>query len=217
MRRNVGGHADGNAGAAIDQQVGESGRKHSGFLSAAVVVRGEVDGVLVDVAHHFHCQVREAALGVARGGGTVVTRRPEVSLALHQWVAQHPRLGESHQRVVNRGVTVRVIVAHHIADHAGRLGEVAIRSVTPVKHRIDDTTVHGLEPIAHVGKCTRHDHAHRIVEIRPLHLDLEVDGIDSTVGTVALVEFVGGVDVVAHVYCPRLRCLGIGRRAHCAG
>src|SRR5690606_42161076 len=51
VRRDVGRHADGDAGGAVDEQVREARREHRGLLRAAVVVVLEVDGVLVDVAH----------------------------------------------------------------------------------------------------------------------------------------------------------------------
>jgi hypothetical protein len=46
--RDVGRHADGDAARAVDQQVREGGRQHAGFLRALVVVRLEIDRVLVD-------------------------------------------------------------------------------------------------------------------------------------------------------------------------
>ena len=36
----------------------------------------------------------------------------------------------------------------------------------------------GLESITHVGQGTSHDDTHRVVEVGPLHLDLEVDLVD---------------------------------------
>jgi hypothetical protein len=48
VRRNVGRHADGDAGA-VDQKVGEFRRQHRRFAVAAVVIGLKIDGVLVDV------------------------------------------------------------------------------------------------------------------------------------------------------------------------
>ena len=88
VRGNVRCHPHGDAGAAIDEEVGESGRQHPGLLGAAVVVWPEVDGVLIDIPHHLHGKWRHTALGVALGRGRVVARGAEVALPLHEWVAQ---------------------------------------------------------------------------------------------------------------------------------
>jgi len=47
--RDLGGHADGDAVAAVDQQVRQPGGQEHRLLGGAVEVGGEVDGVLVDV------------------------------------------------------------------------------------------------------------------------------------------------------------------------
>ena len=122
------------------------------LLRAAVVVGREVDGLLVDVAHHLHRERRQPALGVAHGGRAVVARRAEVALAVDQRVAQRPRLGEPHQRVVDRGVAVRVVLAHHVTDDAGALREAAVGPVAAVVHRVEHAAVHRLEAVAHVGQ-----------------------------------------------------------------
>jgi hypothetical protein len=60
VRRDVGGHTDGDAGAAVDQQVRVSTGQHRRFLRTAVVVRLEIDSFLVDVTQHLHGQVGQA-------------------------------------------------------------------------------------------------------------------------------------------------------------
>ena len=51
--RDVGRHADSDAGGTVDQQVGEAGGKYTGFLPGLVEVGVPVHGVLVDVPEHF--------------------------------------------------------------------------------------------------------------------------------------------------------------------
>ena len=88
VRGNVGCHADGDAGAAVDQEVGEAARKHDRLEGAPVVVGREVDGLFVNVTHHLHGERCHAALGVALCSGRIVAHRAEVALTLHEWVAQ---------------------------------------------------------------------------------------------------------------------------------
>ena len=79
MRRDVGGHADGNAGRAVDQQIREPRRQDDRFGLRAVVVRPERDRRLVDLFQHFVGDAREPALGVAHRGGAVAVERTEIS------------------------------------------------------------------------------------------------------------------------------------------
>ncbi len=181
VRRDVGGHADRDAGRAVDQQVREPSRQHQRLLGAAVVVGAHVDGVLVDVADHLHGQRSEPALGVPHGRRGVVARRAEVALAVDQRRAHHPGLREAHQGVVDRGVAVRVVLPHHVADDAGALGEPAVGTVAAVVHRVEDPAVHRLQPVAYVGQRAADDHRHRVVDVGLLHLVLQLDLADARV------------------------------------
>ena len=181
VRRDVGRHADGDAGAAVDEQVGEPARQDRRLLRLAVVVVAEVDGLLVDVADHLHGQRRHPALGVPRRRRRVVARGAEVALAVDQRVAQRPVLHEADEGVVDRGVTVRVVLTHDLADDAAALVVAAVGAVAAVVHRVDHAAVHRLEPVAHVGQRAADDDRHRVVDVAALHLGVEVDRFGAVV------------------------------------
>ena len=82
VRGNVGRHADGNAAGTVDQQVGELRRHHRRLEQAVVVVRLEVDRVLVEVVEQVLRDLRQPRLCVAFGGGRVAVDRAEVALAV---------------------------------------------------------------------------------------------------------------------------------------
>src|SRR5690606_24117169 len=84
-----------------------------------------------------------------------------------------------HQRVVDGGITVRVELPHHVTDHPGALDVPALGPVTAVVHRVQDLAVNRLEAVPYVRQRPTHDHAHGVVEIRALHLDLEADRHDT--------------------------------------
>ena len=174
VRRNVGGHADGDAGGTVDQQVGEARRQDGGFLVLAVVVVLEIDGFLVDVADHFHGQRGHLGFGVPRCRGAVVAGRTEVALAQGQRVTHGPVLDQADQGVVNGRVAVRVVLAHDFADHAGALVEGTVRPVAAVEHRVQHAAVDGLEAVADVGQGAADDHGHGVVQVGPLHFRLQV-------------------------------------------
>jgi hypothetical protein len=53
VRRNVGRHADGDAGRPVDEEIREPRGKHGRLHLLAVVVRDEIDRFLVDVREHL--------------------------------------------------------------------------------------------------------------------------------------------------------------------
>ncbi len=75
---------------------------------------------------------------------------------------------------------MRMIFTHDIADDARRFLIGLVRREAVLMHRIEDTPVHRLQPVAHIRQCARHDHAHRVIEIALLHLVFDGDGGDFT-------------------------------------
>ena len=127
VRRDVGGHAHGDARRAVDQQVGQLCRQHLGLHARAVVVLDEIDRLLVDVGQQLGRDRGHPRLGVAHGGRRVAVDRAEVALAVDQRVAQREVLREADERVVERHVAVRVVLAHHLADDGRALAVAGSR------------------------------------------------------------------------------------------
>src|SRR5690554_8116359 len=115
----IGGHAHGDTGGAVDQQVAHVGSQQAGVALGAVVVVGPVDGVLLEVGQQLMGQARHAHLGVTHGRRAVAVDGTEVALAVHQHVAHGEVLGHAHDGVVDGAITVRVIFTDDIAHHAG--------------------------------------------------------------------------------------------------
>ncbi len=94
VRQQVARHADGDAGRAVDQQIGElarqDGRLHAGGRrSWAEIDRVETsDPASISMAGGGH-----AGFGVPHGGGGIAVGAAEVSLPIDQRVAQVPVLG----------------------------------------------------------------------------------------------------------------------------
>ena len=123
---------------------------------------------------------RQPRLGVAHRRRPVAVHRAEVALALDQRQPHREVLRHAHQRVVDRLIAVRMVLAHHVADDARRLAERLVVGVAALVHGEEDAPVHRLQPVAHVGQGAGDDHAHRVVEIGALHLLL--DGDEAEIG-----------------------------------
>ena len=192
--RHVGGHADRDAAGAVDEEVREPGGQNRRFVLRLVVVRVEVDRVLVDILEQRHRRAGEAGLGIAHGRRRVAVHRAEVTLPVHQQHAQREVLRHAHQGVVDRLVAVRVILTHHVTDDAGRLHVLLVGRVAALVHGVENAAMHGLEAVAGVRESAAHDHAHGVIEIGALHLVDDGDQLDVARGLVP--SGAAGADIV---------------------
>ena len=178
VRRNIGRHADRDAAGAVDEQIGEARRQDDGLELLLVVVRLEVDGVLVEILEQRQRDAVEPRLGVTRGGRRVAVDRAEIALPVDERRAHGEVLRHAHQRVVDREVAVRMVLAHRVADGARRFVVGPVRREIEFVHRIEDAPMHRLQAVANVGQGAAHDHAHRVIEIAALHFVEDRDGLD---------------------------------------
>ena len=144
MRRDVGRHADRDAGRAVYQQVGEAGRQYDRLLALLIEVRLEIDRVFLDIRQHVVRQTRHARLGVTVSCRGVAVHGTEVAVTVDQRIVQRERLRHTHHRVVNRCVAVRMIPAEHITDGRCRLAVGLVRGQAVLVHRVQDTAVYRL-------------------------------------------------------------------------
>src|SRR5580704_2899098 len=63
-----------------------------------------------------------------------------------------------------------MIFADHVADDARGFAVRLVPFVAVLVHREEDAPMHGLQSVARVRECTRHDHAHGVIEIALFHL-----------------------------------------------
>ena len=92
----------------------------------------------------------EPRLGVAVGRRGVAVDRAEVALPVDQRIAEREVLDHAHQRVVDRAVAVRVVLAQHVAHHRRRLLVGPPGHQPELVHRVQDPSVHRLQAVPHV-------------------------------------------------------------------
>ena len=178
VRRNIGRHADRDAAGAVDEQIGKARRQDDRLFFLLVIVRPEVDGVVLEIVEQGNRDRRESRFGVALRRGRIAIDRAEIALAVDERRAHREILRHAHERVVDRKFAVRVIFADHVADGARGLVVGTVGGEVVLVHRIEDATVHGFQAVADVGQGAAHDHAHRVIEIAALHFVEDRNGLD---------------------------------------
>ena len=144
VRGDVGGHADGDALAAVDQQVGEARGQRLGLGERFVVVGLPVDGVLLQVTQELHGGLCQAALGVTHGGGAVAVDVAEIAVTVNERRAHGEPLCQADHCLIDRGVAVRMVLTDNFADRPGRLLVRTVGVDAALVHCVQDATVHRL-------------------------------------------------------------------------
>ena len=180
MRRDVRGHADGDAGAAVEQQVGQPRRQYPGLLARGIVVRDEIDGVLVDVREELVRDRGQTRFGVAHRRRTIAVDRSEVSLTIDERVAEVEVLRHADEGVVDGGIAVGVIVLEHFADDTGALAVARIRAKPHLRHREQDAAMDRFQAVSSIRQRALHDDTHGVIEIGLAHLVFDAGQPDVT-------------------------------------
>ena len=180
VRGDVRRHADGDARAAVDQQVRQHRRQGQRLLQGLVEVGAPLHRVLVDIGQHQLAQRVEPGLGVAHGRRAVPVHGAEVALPVHQAVTQVPVLGQTHHCVVDGGVAVGVVLTHRLTDDTGGFFIGRVVAQAQLGHGVQNAALDGLQPIPRVRQSPADDDAHRVVQVTVLDLAHEGQGDDSS-------------------------------------
>jgi hypothetical protein len=169
MRRDVGRHADRDAAGAVDEHVGEAGREHLRLAARSVIVRGEIDSVLVEILEQGHRDLgsRASVYRIEAGGsGSIEPKLPWPSIsgrASTSPAACGPARRRSRSRRADGNCPSRRRRSSRICDKGGRG-----RSRLPARRTgCADARVSGRR--GHRERAGDDDR-HRIVEIARLHL-----------------------------------------------
>ena len=178
VRRDVGRHADGDAGAAVHKEVRDRGGEDSRFLAGVVVVGDEVDGIVIHVLHEDGAEGTQTGLGVTHGGRRIAFHGTEVALPLDEGLAHGPCLGHVDEGRVDRLVAVGVVVTHRLADDLRALEVLACRHDAELAHREEDASLGGLQAVAGIGKGSGNNDRHGVIEEGSRDLFGDVDRFD---------------------------------------
>ena len=141
-------------GSLRQQQREFYGQRH-GLLVAAVVRAHPLGGLLVE--NHVEREFRQTRLDVTSRGG-IVAREDVAPVALT--IDQQILLPQLHQRVLDRGVAVGVVL-HGLTHDVGHL---VVTAVVAALHGVENTTLHGLQTILDMGHGTLQNNIRSIVQ-----------------------------------------------------
>ena len=192
VRRDVGRHADRDPARPVRQQVRKRRRQNHRLAFGAVVIVAEIDRVLGQTVQQRRRRRRQPRLGVALRRRVVAVDVAEIALPVDQRIADVEILREARQRVIDRLVAMRVIIAHHLADDLGAFPELRARLQLQPAHRVEDAPMDRLQPVARVRQRPVHDRAERVGEIPLAKRPVE------RLGGLAVARHVGGVGRVRH-------------------
>src|SRR5208337_4481377 len=99
----------------------------------------------------------EPDLGVPACCSSVAIHGTKVALPLYQHVAVREGLGHLDDRIVDRGIAVRMVLTHHVTNHPRALLRGLVARVAHIPHGIERTPVDRLETVPHIGNGTADD------------------------------------------------------------
>ena len=112
---------------------------------------------------------------VSHGSGTVTVDRAEVTLTIHEHVAQRKVLRHADNRVVYSLVAVRMVFTNHVTDDTSRFLVCPVPVVVELVHGKEHTSMHRFQAIPNIRQCPPNDHAHGVIEIAAAHFVFEGD------------------------------------------
>ena len=151
MRRHARGHADGDAGTAVDQKLRKPGRQHDRLEVRAVIVGPHLDGLAAQLDQQFGGELGQARFRVSVGGWRIAIDGAKVALAVDQRHTHGKILRQPDHRIVDGRVAVRVIATDDVTDYLRALTVARIvGQVQVLEHRIEDAAMHRLEAVADI-------------------------------------------------------------------
>ena len=141
VRRNVRRHTDGDTCGAVYEDIREMRGQHVRLFQTVVVVRGEIDRVLLNILQHFHRKLTHASFRVTVCSRRVAVYGTEVAVAVNEHIAHGKILRKTHQRVINRSIAVRMVAAQYGTDGIRALSVSLFRPQSVFIHGVENTAV----------------------------------------------------------------------------
>ena len=119
MRRNIGSHTYRNTGCTVNQQLWELGWQYRRLLQGFIVVWYKIHSVLINILQHQLCNFGHAHLSVTHSCWRITIHRTKVTMAISQHIAHGEILSHTHNSIINRAITMRMIFTKNFAYNTG--------------------------------------------------------------------------------------------------
>ena len=170
VRRYRGRHSYGDTVGSVDQEIRYSRWEYYRLLFLSVVVVHEVDGVLLDISDHLQRERGHPRFCISRSRCSVAVDRTKVAVAVYERIPRGEVLSHFDHGLIYGAVSVRVVFTHDLTDDTRRFLVRLIRCDAERVHAVQNPPVNRLEPVSDIRERTADYDAHRIVDIRILHL-----------------------------------------------
>ena len=174
MGWDVGCHTHGDTRRAVEEHVGQARREHARLLRLLVVVGVELDRFFVDVSEKLFGNSLKARLGIPHSSRGIAVNAAPVTLTVYQRIAEREVLRHTGKSVVNRCIAVGVKLFEHLAYSTCALTVWCVVAHTHAMHRIQNASLHRLEPVSYVRESARNDYAHGVIEISRPHFGVKI-------------------------------------------
>ena len=154
MRRDIRGHTNSNTASTIDQHIRIARGKNCRFSVFTVVVVLKIDRFFVYIGQKEGSRLVHAYFGISHRGGVIAVHGAKVALTIQQGQRHRKILRHTHECIVDRGITVRVIFTHHVAYSTGGLAVAFLVIVARFVHRVKNAAVDRFQAISQVGNRT---------------------------------------------------------------
>ena len=148
----------------LTSRFGKAAGKTVGSVRRLVVIRDEIDRVLVHVGHERGAEMGHARFGVTHRRGRIAFDGTEIALAVDQPFAHRPRLRHVDERRINHRFAVRVIVTAGVAADLCAFTMLPSGKERQVVHRVENSALRWLESVARIRQRARNNDRHRVIE-----------------------------------------------------
>ena len=167
VRRNIGRHAHGDAGPAINEQIWKGSRENRRLGACFVIIWDEIDRVLVHVGHQRGAEMRHTRFGVTHRRGRIAFDRAEVTLAVDERFTHRPRLRHVDERRINHRFAVRMIISAGVTANLRAFAMLSPGKEREIMHRVKNSALRWFESVARVRQRARNNDRHRVIEEGP--------------------------------------------------
>ena len=154
MRRDVGGHTNGNAGRTVAEQIGHRTGHNNRLGLFAIIGVAKIDSIVVEPFHQSHGKFGQSRFGITHGSGIISVDVAEIALSVHQRITDGKILCQTAHGAVYRSIAVGVILTDDVADNAGAFFEPRFGIQMQLAHCKQQTAVNRFQAVSNIRQRT---------------------------------------------------------------